>query len=55
MVMLKMATFLDTLRPFFIIALYTFIINGLAVLSYKKRIKNFKNSVPRGMFLFELI
>ena len=36
MVMLKGATFSDISRPFFIIAIYAFIINGFAVWSYKK-------------------
>ena len=36
MVMLKGATFLDISFQFFIIVLYAFILNGLAVLSYKK-------------------
>jgi ABC-2 type transport system permease protein len=36
MVMLKGATSSDISRPFFIIAFYAFIINGFAVLSYKK-------------------
>jgi ABC-2 type transport system permease protein len=36
MVMLKGATFSDISRPFFIISFYAFIINGFAVLSYKK-------------------
>jgi ABC-2 type transport system permease protein len=37
MVMLKVATFPDISRPCFIIAFYAFIINGFAVLSYKKK------------------
>ncbi|PKH68869.1 hypothetical protein CXF59_00905 [Flavobacterium sp. ALD4] len=36
MVMLKVASISDISRPFFIITLYAFIINGSAVLSYKK-------------------
>ena len=36
MVMLKGATFSDISQPFSIIAFYAFIINGLAVWSYKK-------------------
>lgn len=36
MVMLKGATFSDISKPFFIIACYAFVINGLAVWSYKK-------------------
>ena len=36
MVMLKGATFLDISFQFFVIILYAFILNGLAVLSYKK-------------------
>lgn len=37
MVMLKGATFSDISKPFFIIACYAFVINGLAVWSYKKK------------------
>jgi len=37
MVMLKGATFSDISTPFFIIACYAFVINGLAVWSYKKK------------------
>jgi ABC-type polysaccharide/polyol phosphate export permease len=51
MVMLKGATFSDISRPFFIIAFYAFIINGFAVLSYKKPIENFKNSPVRCFYL----
>ena len=36
MVMLKGATFSDISRPFFIIVLYAFALNGIAVWSYKK-------------------
>lgn len=36
MVMLKGATFSDIAKPFFIIVFYAFVINGLAVWSYKK-------------------
>jgi ABC-2 type transport system permease protein len=36
MVMLKGARFSDISRPFFIIAIYAFVINGFAVWSYKK-------------------
>ena len=36
MVMLKGATFLDISRPFFIIVGYAFVLNGIAVWSYKK-------------------
>ena len=36
MVMLKGATFSDISRPFFIIVGYAFILNGIAVWSYKK-------------------
>jgi ABC-2 type transport system permease protein len=36
MVMLKGATFSDIALQFYIIALYAFILNGLAVWSYKK-------------------
>jgi hypothetical protein len=55
MVMLKGATFSDISRPFFIIAFYAFIINGFAVLSYKKPIENFKNSVSCEMLLSEFV
>jgi ABC-2 type transport system permease protein len=54
MVMLKGATFSDISR-FFIIAFYAFIINGFAVLSYKKPIENFKNSVSCEMLLSEFV
>jgi len=36
MVMLKGATFSDISRPFFMIACYAFVLNGIAVWSYKK-------------------
>ena len=37
MVMLKGATFSDIFRPFYIILIYAFTLNGIAVWSYKKR------------------
>lgn len=36
MVMLKGATFSDISRPFFMVVFYAFVLNGIAVLSYKK-------------------
>jgi ABC-2 type transport system permease protein len=55
MVMLKGATFSDISRPFFYLLCFFFIINGFAVLSYKKPIENFKNSVSCEMLLSEFV